>query len=424
MSLTVGFINMTTDGTLAAGIARVNRYNYHSRALRLVGDKCPELSERPRVQNRPLAASGSYPVADVRQVFQRNPLAGVVRGLYDLLRDDVINVAGKAPLFAGQDFQFALGRARLLGLQLAAQLAVAIANAFDALALVECPITGHGDIGDSKVNAKESVGVNLRRFFNIASLEQVELAVAKDKIALAVQAFKQLGLALAADERHLLATSHCPDGDNALGELVGNKAVVEGEGCQRLERALGFLVLLIGIGNFSKDAHSNVSADSEGRPNIGVTELVQGELPERAFPPSHIADVVARGIGSIERLLERRVLLWSRLELDLGNKLHTDIVPSIGVLVKLGIQEGGAIPHPRYKRGVPLRLSMDDERQKLKDDIMTAKARIMEAIVDLQGKLPAGLCVACVDVDMIDVTPVGSINRRSVVGAVVIQVAG
>lgn len=67
---------------------------------------------------------------------------------------------------------------------------------------------------------------------------------------------------------------------------------------------------------------------------------------------------------------------------------------------------------------------MDDERQKLKDDIMTAKARIMEAIVDLQGKLPAGLCVACVDVDMIDVTPVGSINRRSVVGAVVIQVAG
>jgi len=356
LSFPVGFIDITTGGTGAAGVARINRDNDHAHQSRLIGNEGPKLGKRPTMQDRSLAASGSYPFTDMRQVLQRNSLAGVVRGLYDPLRDDVIHICGKTPLFAGKPLELALGRTRLSGLQLAAQLAVTVTHALHTFALMKCTVTGNSNVGDTQVNPKESFGINLWRFVNVARLEQIELAIAENEIALAMQTLKKFGLTLTAGKRHLLSSGHCPDRYDTFGELVGNKPVVEGESSKRLEGALGFLVLLIGIGNFSKDAHGNISAEVESLANIGVAELVQVELSKRAFSPSKLAHVIARGVGGLKRLFKRRVLLWRRLEFQLCNQLHTDIVPSIGDLVKLGIQEGGAIPHPRYKRGVPLRL--------------------------------------------------------------------
>ena len=245
MSLTVSFIDVTTRGTSPRRIARVNRGHYHAVQSGLVLDKAAKLGERPTVQDRSLAASGSYPFTNVRQILQRNPASGVVRGLYDLLRDDVIHVSGKALFFAGKNFQFALGRTRLFGLQFATQLAVTVAHTLHALSLVKRAVTGYGDIGDSKVNPKKTFGVNLWRFVNVARLEQVELAIAVDEIAFAVQPFEQLGLALTADKRHFLPSGHCPDGHDTFGEFVGDKAVVERESSQGLECALAFLGGLI-----------------------------------------------------------------------------------------------------------------------------------------------------------------------------------
>jgi len=119
LSLTIGFVDMPTGRTLAAGVARINRDDWHAKQFGLVGDKCPELGERPRVQNRSLAASGGCPLADMRQILKRNAAVGVVCSLYDLLRDDVIYVFGKELLFAGKSFQFALGRRGLLGCNMA-----------------------------------------------------------------------------------------------------------------------------------------------------------------------------------------------------------------------------------------------------------------------------------------------------------------
>ena len=296
------------------------------------------------MQDRTLAAFGSYPFTDVRQVFQRNSPTGVVRGFYDLLRDNMIYIGGKASFLTRKPLQFTFCRTRLLPLQLGAQLAMPIANTFDCLALVEGSITGYGNVGNPQVNTKESFWFSFWRFFNVARLEQVELAVVVDQIALAAQPGKQLGLMLAANERHLLTARHSPDGDHTLGELVRNQPVIEGEGCQGLERALAFLVKLVGVGNLSKDTHGHISADSEAGANVGVAELVQGELPERSFLPGHVTHVVARGVSGLKRLLKCRVLFWRRLELQLCDQLHSNILPSIGRIVKLEDTGDGAIP--------------------------------------------------------------------------------
>lgn len=337
----VSFVDTTASGTGARSIARVNRGNWHARALCFVLDKVAQLSECPRVENRSLAAPSSYPLADMRQFFQRNAASGVFGGFNDSLTQDVVNVGCEAVFLAGKQFQPAFGRLSLSGLQLSAQAVVTVTNALDRLALVDVAVAINSNVGNAKVNTKEAVRVKLWRFFNVAALKQVELALAIDKIALTMQTFKQLGLVFTADKRHLLAPYHCPDRDNALGKLVGDKSVVERESSQWLECPFGAPIQLVGVGNFGKDAHSNVSAKVESFPNVSVAELMQGELPERSFLPSAFANVVAGGISSLKCALQGCVLFLRRLELDLSNQLHVLIVPSIGVFVKTHMEVQG-----------------------------------------------------------------------------------
>lgn len=56
------------------------------------------------MQRCALAATSRYPLADMRQVFQRYPAPGVLRNLHKLLADAVIDVGGKTPLTSRQFF--------------------------------------------------------------------------------------------------------------------------------------------------------------------------------------------------------------------------------------------------------------------------------------------------------------------------------
>lgn len=50
----IGFLAMPAHRTGAAGVARVNRRNWHPSQLRLVADKLPQLSKGPIAMSRPL----------------------------------------------------------------------------------------------------------------------------------------------------------------------------------------------------------------------------------------------------------------------------------------------------------------------------------------------------------------------------------
>ena len=330
----IAFIDTTTSRTGTRRVARINRNNGYTCALCFVGYESTQLVERPRVQNRPLAAPSSYPFADIRQVFQRNPATGVFGGFNDSFAQGVVNVSSEAAFLAGKGFQAAFGRSGLFSLQLGAQATVTVANVLDRLALVDVAVTVNGDVVDTKVNSKEAFGVNLRRFFNIAALVKIELAIAKDKIALAMQTLKQLGLSFAAYERHFLAARHCPDRDGALSELVGHKPVIERESSQWPKGMLGLTVFLVGVGHLGKDTHSNISTKAESFSDIRIAELVQSELPENPFPPRLATDIVARSVSGLKCLFECSMLFWRRLEFDLSNQLHTEIIPSIGNFAK------------------------------------------------------------------------------------------
>jgi hypothetical protein len=112
LGTTVGSLAMPTAATGLTGVRGIYRDQAHTDCLRLVGDEGPELSERPTVQDSPLAfATNRCPTADAPEVFQRNAASGAFRRLHKGLADTVVHITRKAALPATAPLQEALGAA-------------------------------------------------------------------------------------------------------------------------------------------------------------------------------------------------------------------------------------------------------------------------------------------------------------------------
>ena len=149
---TIGFINVTTGRTGAAGVSRVNQKHGHTRTFGFVGHEGAQLVERPTMQGCPLRATNRNPRADALQIFQGNRSICVFRFGNQLLADAVIGVFGKTAFFSRQSFEFAFGRARAFGLQFGPQAAVTVAHVVDVAGRVDLPIAVYGDIDHPQVN--------------------------------------------------------------------------------------------------------------------------------------------------------------------------------------------------------------------------------------------------------------------------------
>ena len=65
LGLTVSLLDMPADRALPTAIARINRNQQDGSECRLVDQKCPQLSEGPRMQSCTLRAPGLNSVADM-----------------------------------------------------------------------------------------------------------------------------------------------------------------------------------------------------------------------------------------------------------------------------------------------------------------------------------------------------------------------
>jgi hypothetical protein len=286
------------------------------------------------MQDRSLAASCRNPFADVCQFFQRNSASGALRSLYDLLRNNVVGVFSKTGFFARKFLETALGRFGALGLELRPNATVAMPDTLDRIALINLPVGVNSDIGYTEINTKKVRYFTWRRFVNITTLKQVEDAVTEDKITLTPKTFKEFGLSLTADKRHLLAACHCPDRNNTFIEFVGDKPVIERESAVWLESAHRLLIELVGIINLGKHPYRGIGAQSKQATDFVVFQLVEGVLPKDARVPRDSRDVVTGFIRRLKGLLQGVKLLKRRIQLDLRYKLHDFIIPSIGEINK------------------------------------------------------------------------------------------
>ena len=131
MRRTIGFINVTTSRTGAAGVSGVNQEHRHANSFGFVRHEGAKLEERPTMQGCPLRATNRDPLANAPQIFQGNRSICVFRFGNQFFTDAVVGIFGKTALAPRKPFQLALGRARAFGLQFGPQAAVSVAHVFD-----------------------------------------------------------------------------------------------------------------------------------------------------------------------------------------------------------------------------------------------------------------------------------------------------
>lgn len=324
LSRAIAFVYVTTGGTGAGRITRVYKDHRNTHALRLVGDKRPELEERPTMQRGALAATNRNPLANAFEVFESNRPLRVFRLRHKLLGDNVIHISGKARLFAGQLTQPTPRRLGAFALQLGAQAAVTLPDAIDLTGRMHFTVRVNGDIRHAQVNAQRALNVNRFRFLHFAGGRQEERAAERDQIGFALARFQKRALPLSTDERDVQATLYRPDRDSRLGKLPGKDTVIVGNAPCGPERALTLTVELVGIGNLANHPHGDLSRKPELRPDSLIAQVMQVVLPEGLGFPRRITHKPTGGVGLFQRPLERVGLFGSREQFDLSYQLHAN----------------------------------------------------------------------------------------------------
>lgn len=334
LSTTIGTINTTADRASLGRVARINRDEWHARELTFVLKELSQLVERPTVQCRSVSFSSLYPFTDTRQFFDGDSLAGALSLFDNALADNVVRVSGKALFFARQLLEAAARGLRTLRLQLAPQLATAVANRPDCLALVDFACAVYGNVGHAQVNAQEAVNVRWRWFLNFTGGEQVKLAVNQAQVRFAALPLQEFQLPLPCQEGDSQATVNRPNAYLLLGKEPAQNTRIVGNATMPLESALAFLVQLVSVGNFADGADDNLSRQTSGFANGGIHQLLKAKLIKCASLPSNMADFIARRVGCFQRGKQGLALFWRGLQLHFGGQFHTLSIAYLFVFVK------------------------------------------------------------------------------------------
>ncbi len=121
LSTATRFINATTYRTGSTGVTWINGNHENTRESRLILNEGSQLSERPGMDDSPLAFSNRNPFTDALEVFQCNTAMSVFGLSHQSLGYAMVGISLEASLPAASPFEFALGRLGALTLEFGAK---------------------------------------------------------------------------------------------------------------------------------------------------------------------------------------------------------------------------------------------------------------------------------------------------------------
>ena len=316
------FIDCAASRAALARVARIDEYDRNSGERRLIGGELPELGEGPIVQPSPLLALGLNPGANVREVFKTYRAPGAFRFVNKGLRNAVVRVGLKSPLFAGELPKAALGGLCPPALKRRLTARKFGTNALDIRTGIGAAVAIEGKIDDAKIDAKHIAYADFLGVGYIANAGKIPLTAHEHQIDFALAEGQQCALALAADERDLHPSRKRPN-RNKITAAEADNAVIVGLGGKAAEIALHLSVEFVAIGHLGDAAHGGLRGQLEHRACVAVGYLVQVELPELAIRESLGRKKIASLIAAFKRLAQRAGLPLVRLQLDVRNQLHT-----------------------------------------------------------------------------------------------------
>ena len=272
--------------------------------------------------SRALSVTEPLPTTDAFEILQGNAAFGAFRGLDQGLADTVVCIALETLLAARQLSKPTLGRLCANRLKDGATMLIPLALGLDLLARENVSVTGNGNVHDTQINAEPSGRIELVRFGDFADLMEIPFTVSENQISLTLSVFKKLKLTFASKEWHALTPAHRPDVDRLVSHSPRKNAFVIGDRSVFLERALVLPVEFVRVCDLGFSTYRYLRRQSKLLPNGIVAGVVEIILHECLGIPSHVTDVVARGIGLLKRIKKCIGLLFGWLEFHLCYQFH------------------------------------------------------------------------------------------------------
>lgn len=196
MRETVQLIGMSATGALTRRVARVHLDHRYSGESGFVEHEHLPLQKRPAMQNDTLRMPNLYPFANAVEFLNRNTAPAAFSRGNDLLRNTVIDIAGKASFFARKLTQAAARRLRLSLLQPGPQPPVAMAHALNGRAGIVLSVRVCRNLRKAQIHAQKVIDCLRIRLLDIARGSKVQLAAMQDQIRFALLRFQKFQLPL------------------------------------------------------------------------------------------------------------------------------------------------------------------------------------------------------------------------------------
>ena len=343
----VALVPAAADGAGSARVPWVNQDYRHALQRRLVADELAQLPKRPVAVPRSLRMLNRYPIANMRQFFQRDSSRGAFSLRNKSFADDVVGVALEAALPAAELPQSPFGAACADRLQRCSAFAIPLAALVYGCAAEGLAVAIGRKVDDAQVHAQHIINVIGRRFVYIARHQKEEHSTAIHQIAFSLPRLKEVLLPLTTDKRDGLAPWQCPDRYRLVVGLEREDTVIVGNTAVGFVGALGLAVQLVAIAHFGKASDDHLRRQSILSPNASIGQRLQRELAKGLLLPGNAADIGTRGVGSFKRSLQGVGLVRRRKELQLGdNLLHTlrdtvvvvDIVSLVAMILSVTVR--------------------------------------------------------------------------------------
>ncbi len=324
---TVPFIDGAAPVTRLRCVARINRYDHHTRKRGFVADVRSELVERPiAVLGALLRPANPCPRPNPRQIFDGDHTLCAFGFCNKLLGNAVVRIFLEAALLAAVLLQAPFGAFGANGLQTITATLVALADPFNPCAAVGFAVAVGGKVHDPKIDTDDPFNIQRRGFFHVADRQQVKLTIDVGEVGFAFAGVQEFHLPHARNKRDGLSAVHRPDRNGRCVQVPTQNAIIIGDAAMWLEYTHGLAIQLVRIRHFAQAAYRQLCRQPKRFAARLVAELVQIELPEGLRVPRGLAHGVARGVRNFQRSQQSRVLIGRWFQFELGDQFHSFIV--------------------------------------------------------------------------------------------------
>lgn len=321
----VSFVDVAALGTHSGSISRIHQHDLHPSDLCFIGDKLPELVERPRTLAAALRLSNRGPIEDAFQIFEGNLSLGVLGLSHQFLGNAMVCIGSESILVPRQTLEMPLGGSRAAGLQILAKLRGLAAHPLNVGTGVSFTVGIDRDVDDAEVHAEDALGRDWLGIWDFDNGAEIKHIINQNEVRLTSNTIVQLGCEIIVEnDRNDCAPVECQYGYSVCC-LPGEDALVIDHRAVWPEVRLDCLVQFIGFDSLGDGANRHLSGQAEPLTCHIVNNRMELDLVGGFQLECHASDVIAGEIELLHCSEQGGVLFCGCAEFDLECQLHSNI---------------------------------------------------------------------------------------------------